>query len=83
MRGRIYYRANQQFWVIVNEHDIELANYKDLFDPTPDDFAKRRKAPDRAPKEYKERRTVIDNIKTKEMIAELRRRGLKVKCSVT
>lgn len=81
MRGRIYYRANQQFWVIVNEHDIELANYKDLFDPTPEDFAKRRKAPDRTPKEYKERRTAIDDTKSKELIAELRRRGLKVKCS--
>lgn len=78
MRGRIYYRANHQFWVIINEHEIELANPKGLFDPTPEDFGERRKAPDRAPKEYRERRSAIDDAKDKELIAELRRRGLKI-----
>jgi len=79
MRGRIYYRANQQFWVIVNDTEIELAYYNELFDPTPEDLKLRRKAPDRAPEEYRKRRKAIDESKDMELIAELRRRGLKVR----
>lgn len=80
MRGRVYYRANQQFWAITDEHNMELVQHANmLFDPTPEDFKQRRKAPDRAPEEYKKRRTAIDDTKNKELIAELRRRGLKVK----
>ena len=79
MRGKIYYRANQQFWVIVNDTEIKLAYPKGLFDATPDDFRLRRKAPDRTPEEYKKRRKAIDETKNTELIAELRRRGLKVR----
>ena len=78
MQGRIYYRANQQFWVIINDTEIELAYYNELFDPTPDDLQLRRKAPDRTPEEYKKRRKAIGETNNIELIRELRRRGLKV-----
>ena len=80
MRGTVYYRANQQFWAITDDCNVELVQHANmLFDPTPEDFKQRKKAPDRAPEEYKKRRTAIDDTKNKELIAELRRRGLKVK----
>ncbi len=78
MQGRIYYRANQQFWVIINDTEIELAYYNELFDPTPDDLQLRRKAPDRTPEEYKKRKKAIAETNNIELIRELRRRGLKV-----
>ena len=79
MRGKVYYRANQQFWVITDKNNVEIVySANNLFDPTPEDFILPRKAPNRAPKEYKNRRSAIDESKDKELIAELRRRGLKV-----
>lgn len=80
MRGRVYYRANQQFWVIINKYETELVGGpKGLFDATPEDYKFRRIAPNRAPMEYKKRRKAIEETGDAELIAELRRRGLKVK----
>ena len=80
MRGRVYYRANQQFWAITDKNNVELVqSARELFDPTPEDFRQPRKAPDRAPDDYKKRRAAIDETKNGELIAELRRRGLKVR----
>ena len=79
MRGRVYYRANQQFWAITDKNNLELIqNANMMFDPTPEDLAQRRKAPDRMPEEIKDRKSEINKAKSKELIAELRRRGLKV-----
>lgn len=79
MRGRVYYRANQQFWAITDQNNVELVQHANMmFDPTPEDFAQRRKAPDRMPEEIKDRKSEINKTKSKELIAELRRRGLKV-----
>ena len=49
----------------------------ELFDLAPDDF-RGRKVKAKIPKEYQERRDAINGSKTKELISELRRRGLKV-----
>ena len=80
MRGRVYYRANQQWWAITDKYNIELVQHANImFDATPEDLAIRRKAKDRAPEEYKKRREAIEDTKTKELIAELKRRGVKVR----
>jgi len=80
MRGRVYYRANQQFWAITDQNNVELVQHANMmFDPTQEDYSCPRKAQNRAPEEYKKRRAAIDETKDKELIAELRRRGLKVR----
>ena len=79
MRGRVYYRANQQFWAITDQNNVELVQHANMmFDPTPEDFAQRRKAPNRMPEEYVNHKSEINKAKSKELIAELQRRGLKV-----
>lgn len=77
MRGRVYYRANMHWWAVVNDREIILAENGDLFDDFPSGEPARI-APDRTPKEYKKHREELEGAKTKELIAELRRRGFKV-----
>lgn len=77
MRGRVYYRANMHWWVIINDHEIMLADNSDLFDDFPSGDPARI-APRRTPEAYKKHREELENAKTKELVAELRRRGLKI-----
>lgn len=77
MRGRVYYRANMHWWVIINDHEIMLADNSDLFDDFPSGEPARI-APHRTPEAYKKHREELENAKTKELVAELRRRGLKI-----
>lgn len=77
MRGRVYYRANMHWWVIINDHEIMLADNSDLFDDFPSGEPARI-APRRTPEAYKKHREELENAKTKELVAELRRRGLKI-----
>ena len=77
MRARVYYRANMHWWVIINDHEIMLADNSDLFDDFPSGEPARI-APRRTPEAYKKHREELENAKTKELVAELRRRGLKI-----
>ncbi len=77
MRGRVYYRANMHWWAIINDREIMLTDNSDLFDDFPSGEPARI-APDRTPKAYKGHRKELEGTKTKELVAELRRRGLKV-----
>ena len=77
MRGRVYYRANMHWWVIINDREIMLADNSDLFDDFPSGEPARI-APRRTPEAYKKHREELENAKTKELVAELRRRGLKI-----
>ena len=77
MRGRVYYRANMHWWVIINDHEIMLADNSDLFDDFPSGEPARI-APRRTPEAYNKHREELENAKTKELVAELRRRGLKI-----
>ena len=77
MRGRVYYRANMHWWVIINDREIMLAENSDLFDDFPSGEPARIAAR-RMPEAYKKHREELENTKTKELVAELRRRGLKV-----
>lgn len=78
MRGRVYYRANMHWWAIINNREIMLIENSDLFDNFPSGELARI-APDRTPGSYKKHRKEIESTKTKELVAELRRRGLKIK----
>ena len=77
MRGRVYYRANMHWWVIINDHEIMLADNSDLFDDFPSGEPARI-APHRTLEAYKKHREELENAKTKELVAELRRCGLKI-----
>ena len=77
MRGRVYYRANMHWWAIINDREAVLVDNWDLFDDFPSgDPARLVKA--KIPESYKKHREELESTKTKELIAELRRRGLKV-----
>lgn len=77
-RGIVYHNINNMWWVILN--DTEYTNIADfqLFDPTPEDFKIRRKPTDRKPKEYTEKLNQLQKLSNKELIRELKKRGIKV-----
>lgn len=79
MRGRVYYCANMNYWVILNEREaVIVANY-DLFDGFPPGEP-RRKAPDRTPEAYKQLRKKREKAKADalDLIERLENHGVKV-----
>lgn len=75
-RGRIYHNINNMWWVIVDRFTVQNVACFELFDLRPEDNRHRRVRP-RIPEEYQKRREAIKNTKTKELVNELRRRGIK------
>lgn len=78
MRGKVYHNINNMWWVILNDYEYTNVAAFQLFDATPEDFMLRRKKDVKRPKEYSLMREQISAAKTKELINELRRRGIKV-----
>lgn len=77
-RGKVYHNINNMWWVIVNREKIRnIADFQ-LFDLTPEDLSWRRLVKDRAPEQYKSKRRELNAAKTKELITELKRRGISV-----
>ena len=76
-RGRIYHNINNMWWVILDRFTVRNVASFELFDLTPEDN-RRRQAKPRIPKEYQEHRKAIEDAKTRELVNELRRRGVKV-----
>ncbi len=76
-RGVVYHNLNNMWYVITDKYTVRNVAAHELFDLAPDDF-RGRKVKAKIPKEYQERRDAISRTKTKELIAELRNRGLKV-----
>ena len=77
-RGRVYHNCNNMWWVIVDKFTVtNIANFE-LFDLGPEE-KRGRLARARIPAAYLEKKKAIEQSKTKELAAELRRRGLKVK----
>lgn len=76
-RGRVYHNINNMWWVIVDRFTVRNVASFDLFDLTPEDN-RRRQAKPRIPEEYQKRRQAIEDTKTRELVNELRRRGVKV-----
>ena len=79
-RGRVYRNLNNMWWVILNAYDYTIKADFELFDPTPEDYLVRRKKHEVKPKEYLLKREQISAAKTKELVNELKRRGIKVAC---
>lgn len=77
-RGKVYHNINNMWWVIVNREKIRNIADFELFDLTPEDLSWRRLAKDRAPEQYKSRRRELSTAKTKELVAELKRRGVMI-----
>lgn len=78
MRGKVYHNINNMWWVILNSNDYTNVADFELFDPTTEDFSIRRAVKDRKPKAYLEKKEKIQSAKTKELINELKRRGIKI-----
>lgn len=76
-RGTVYHNINNMWWVILHKFDYtNIADFQ-LFDPTEEDFGVRRKVRDRKPKEYLEKVESVSNLSNKELLRELKKRGLK------
>lgn len=79
MRGRVYYRANMQWWAIINDRKAVVVNNYDLFDDFPSGEPARM-APDRTPDGYEILREKREKAKAAalELIGDLESRGVKV-----
>ncbi len=76
-RGRVYHNINNMWWVILGRFTVRNVASFELFDLTPEDN-RRRQAKPRIPEAYQKRRQAIEDTKTRELVNELRRRGVKV-----
>lgn len=76
VRGRVYHRINNMWWVILNKHECTVEASFYLFDLKETDIFGRMARND-PPKEYIERKTKIAEASTKELMNELRRRGMR------
>ena len=76
-RGRVYHNINNMWWVILDRFTVRNVASFELFDLTPEDN-RRRQAKPRIPEAYQKRRQAIEDTKTRELVNELRRRGVKV-----
>lgn len=75
-RGRVYHNINNMWWVILNKYEVANQADFELFDATEDDYKERRKKAKMLPKEYVEKRKSIESMTNKELIRELKRRGI-------
>lgn len=78
VRGKVYHNINNMWWVIINSTEIRNIADFELFDATAKDFAIRRLAKDIKPKEYMEKVESIQKLSNKDLIKELKKRGLEV-----
>lgn len=77
MRGKVYHNINNMWWVIINKNErINVADFY-LFDPTEKDFKQRRVVKDRKPQSYLIRKEKIQEASVRELINELKRRGIR------
>lgn len=76
-RGTVYHNINNMWWVILNHTEYDNIADFELFDPTEEDFKIRRKVRDRKPKEYIDKLKSMEKLSNKELLRELKRRGLK------
>lgn len=78
-RGRVYYRANMQWWAVINEREAVIVNNSDLFDDFPSGEPARM-APDRTPEDFKKLQQKRERRKAAavKLIEELERRGVRI-----
>lgn len=79
MRGRVYYRANAQWWVVLNRREAVIVNNYELFDDFPSGEPARL-APDRVPEAYSQLRKKRERATAAalELIGDLESRGVAI-----
>ncbi|MBP2635024.1 MAG: hypothetical protein H6Q72_931 [Firmicutes bacterium] len=78
MRGTVYHNINNMWWVIINKFEYHNIADFELFDPTEEDLNIRRKVKDRKPKSYIDKIDSLSKMSNKDLMRELKNRGLKV-----
>lgn len=76
-RGIVYHNINNMWWVILNDHSYTNEADFYLFDPTQEDFKIRRLKKDVMPKEYLLKKEKLKEATSRELVNELKRRGIK------
>lgn len=77
-RGKCYKGLNNMWWVITDKYTLRnIANFQ-LFDLSPND-ERSRVVPHKPPQEFLDRRKTLNSTSTKELLAELRLRGIRIK----
>lgn len=77
-RGRVYHDLNNMWMVILNTYTITKVAAFELFDLTPDDIRTRFIVDGRVPIKVQRRWETLSEVSTKELKAELKRRGVKI-----
>lgn len=72
-RGKIYHNINNMWWVITDKKTVRNFASFELFDLT-DDVSRKREKPGRIPQSVLNKKKTLEEIKTKELIAELKKR---------
>lgn len=78
-RGKVYRNLNNMWWVILSDTEYTNMASFELFDATANDFIIRRLKEDRKPKDYYEKVENIKKYSNKELIRELKKRGVIMK----
>lgn len=76
-RGIVYHNINNMWWVITNKYELRNIADFELFDPTVQDFRVRRFKKDVKPKEYLLKKEKLKEATSRELVNELKRRGIK------
>jgi len=77
LRGRVYRNINNMWWVIINRYFYRnIANFE-LFDATVEDFKCKRLKVGKKPKEYLDKMEKLQQASNRELLNELKRRGIK------
>jgi len=77
MRGKVYHNINNMWWVIVNKYNYRNIADFELFD-VHNFFGLKRLKQDKKPKEYLDKKEKLQQSSSKELLNELKRRGIKV-----
>lgn len=76
-RGKIYHNINNMWWVITDKNTIRNVASFELFDLT-DDVSRSREKPGKIPQSVLNKKKTLEEAKTKELIAELKKRGIHI-----
>lgn len=78
-RGKIYHNINNMWWVILNDTEYDNVADFELFEPKEEDFKIRRLKKGKKPKEYLDKLENLKNLSNKELLREIKKRGIKVR----
>lgn len=77
LRGKVYHNINNMWWVMLNKYNYRNIADFELFD-VHNFFGLKRLKQDKKPKEYLDKKEKLQQSSNKELLNELKRRGIKV-----